>query len=77
MSADQSEAVAAAHELERHPSLDDHFDPAIRIIEYDPAWPELVDDEFRRVSEVLGGLVVRLKTRWLDGRAGSCGQAHR
>jgi hypothetical protein len=25
--------------LERHPSLDDRFDPAVRIVEYDAAWP--------------------------------------
>ena len=24
--------------MERHPSLDDRFDPAIRIVEHDPAW---------------------------------------
>jgi hypothetical protein len=24
--------------LERHPSLDDRFDPAVRIVDHDPAW---------------------------------------
>jgi hypothetical protein len=41
MSAEQPRPGAAAEALERHPSLDDRFDPAIRIVDYDPAWPTL------------------------------------
>jgi hypothetical protein len=25
--------------LKRHPSLDERFDPAVRIVDSDPAWP--------------------------------------
>jgi GrpB-like predicted nucleotidyltransferase (UPF0157 family) len=46
--------------LERHPSLDDRLDPAIRIVEYDPAWPELATAEMRRIAHALAELVVRL-----------------
>ena len=59
MSAEQPGPTAAADELERHPSLDDRFDPAVRIVDYDPAWPALVDAEFRRIREVLGAVAVR------------------
>jgi GrpB protein len=30
---------AADERLERHPSLDERFDPAVRIVEYDAGWP--------------------------------------
>jgi len=29
--------------LHRHPSLDDRFDPPVRIVDYDPAWPAVAD----------------------------------
>lgn len=61
MSAEQPRASAAAEGLERHPSLDDRFDPAVRIVDYDPAWPALADAELRRVSEALGEVAVRLE----------------
>jgi GrpB-like predicted nucleotidyltransferase (UPF0157 family) len=60
MSSEQPE-TDAAEPLERHPSLDDRFDPAIRIVDYDPAWPTLADAELRRVKEVLGAVAVRLE----------------
>jgi GrpB-like predicted nucleotidyltransferase (UPF0157 family) len=47
--------------LERHPSLDGRFDPAVRIVEYDPAWPALADAELRRIAAALGETVVRLE----------------
>jgi GrpB-like predicted nucleotidyltransferase (UPF0157 family) len=47
--------------LERHPSLEDRFDPAIRIMEYDPAWPALAAAELRRIADALGELAVRLE----------------
>jgi GrpB-like predicted nucleotidyltransferase (UPF0157 family) len=61
MSAEQPEAHAARGGLERHPSLDDRFDPAVRIVEYDPAWPTLADAELRRIEEALGEVAVRLE----------------
>jgi GrpB-like predicted nucleotidyltransferase (UPF0157 family) len=47
--------------LERHPSLDDRFDPAVRIVDYDPAWPALADAELRRLKAALGEVAVRLE----------------
>ena len=49
---------AAGEALERHPSLDDRFDPAVRIVDYDPAWSALASEELRRVGEALGKLAV-------------------
>jgi GrpB-like predicted nucleotidyltransferase (UPF0157 family) len=48
-------------ELERHPSLDERFDPAIRIVEHDPGWAAQAADELRRVAGALGALAVRLE----------------
>jgi GrpB-like predicted nucleotidyltransferase (UPF0157 family) len=61
MSAEQPGAGAAEEGLERHPSLDDCFDPAVRIVDYDPAWPALADAELRRIREALGAVAVRLE----------------
>jgi GrpB-like predicted nucleotidyltransferase (UPF0157 family) len=47
--------------LERHPSLDDRLDPAVRIVDYDPAWPELAAAELGRVGSALGEQAVRLE----------------
>jgi GrpB-like predicted nucleotidyltransferase (UPF0157 family) len=47
--------------LARHPSLDDRLDPAIRVVEHDPAWPERAAEELRRVAGALGPLAVRLE----------------
>ena len=47
--------------LLRHPSLDDRFDPAIRIVDYDPAWPALAEAEVRAIEEVLGEIAVRVE----------------
>jgi GrpB-like predicted nucleotidyltransferase (UPF0157 family) len=35
-------------------------DPAVRIVDYDPGWPEEAARELRRVGEALGGQAVRL-----------------
>jgi GrpB-like predicted nucleotidyltransferase (UPF0157 family) len=43
----------------RHPSLDDRFDPAVRIVDYDSAWPELAAAEAGRIEAALGELAVR------------------
>jgi GrpB-like predicted nucleotidyltransferase (UPF0157 family) len=47
--------------LERHPSLDDRLDPALRIDEYDPAWPTHAEAELRRIREALGEVAIRLE----------------
>ncbi|WP_445149403.1 GrpB family protein [Baekduia sp. Peel2402] len=47
--------------MQRHPSLDDRFDPAIRIVEYDRAWPALAERELRRIEEAVGDAVVRVE----------------
>jgi GrpB-like predicted nucleotidyltransferase (UPF0157 family) len=47
--------------VERHPSLDDRFDPAVRIVAYDPAWPALAEAELGRIEEALGSVAVRLE----------------
>jgi len=51
----------AAAGLERHPSLDERFDPAVRILDYDPAWGTLANSELRRIREALGEVAVRLE----------------
>jgi GrpB-like predicted nucleotidyltransferase (UPF0157 family)/GNAT superfamily N-acetyltransferase len=60
-----SDSTLRAHEmtlsLERHPSLDDRFDPAVRIVEYDAAWPVLAESELRRIKDALGGPAPRLE----------------
>ena len=53
--------VTEADTLRRHPSLDDRLDPAIRIVDPDPAWPALADEELRRIAAVLGPVAVRLE----------------
>jgi GrpB-like predicted nucleotidyltransferase (UPF0157 family) len=57
----RSRYTTAASEDERHPSLDDRFDPAIRIVEPDPAWPALAAEELRRIGSALGDVAVRLE----------------
>ncbi len=45
----------------RHPSLDERFDPAIRIVDHDPAWAAMATEELRRIAEALGDVAVRLE----------------
>jgi GrpB-like predicted nucleotidyltransferase (UPF0157 family) len=45
----------------RHPSLDDRFDPALRIVDYDPDWPEMAAAEIDRVEAALGAVAVRVE----------------
>jgi GrpB-like predicted nucleotidyltransferase (UPF0157 family) len=52
---------ARGGELERHPSLDDRFDPAIRIVDYDPEWPTRARREMRRIGHALGSVAARLE----------------
>jgi GrpB-like predicted nucleotidyltransferase (UPF0157 family) len=51
----------AGEAFTRHPSLDDRFDPALRIVDYDPAWPDLSEEELRGVKEALADVAVRLE----------------
>jgi GrpB-like predicted nucleotidyltransferase (UPF0157 family) len=44
----------------RHPSLDERFDPAVRIVDYDPAWPQMAAAEIARIEAALGGVAVRV-----------------
>jgi GrpB-like predicted nucleotidyltransferase (UPF0157 family) len=53
--------VNAGDGLERHPSLDDRFDPAVRIVEYDPAWPALAAAELRSIEDAVGKPAPRLE----------------
>jgi GrpB-like predicted nucleotidyltransferase (UPF0157 family) len=46
---------------QRHPSLDDRYDPAVHIVDYDPAWPVLAGEELRRIKEGLGEVAARLE----------------
>jgi GrpB-like predicted nucleotidyltransferase (UPF0157 family) len=46
---------------QRHPSLDDRFDPAIRVVEYDSEWPIAASEEIGRLREALGSAAVRLE----------------
>ena len=63
MSAGESGRQTAQNEnvLVRHPSLDEVFDPAIRVVEHDPGWARQADEELRCVGEALGPLAVRLE----------------
>jgi GrpB-like predicted nucleotidyltransferase (UPF0157 family) len=45
--------------LERHPSLNDRFDPAIRVVDHDPEWLERAESELRRVEQALGPPAIR------------------
>ena len=48
-------------ETSRHPSLDDRFDPAVRIVDYDLEWPGLADAELRAIQAALGDIAVRVE----------------
>jgi GrpB-like predicted nucleotidyltransferase (UPF0157 family) len=47
--------------MQRHPSLDERFDPAIRIVDYDADWPRRAREELERVADALGTVAVRLE----------------
>ena len=47
--------------LARHPSLDEAFDPAVRIVEHDPAWARQADEELSRIGEALGPVAALLE----------------
>jgi GrpB-like predicted nucleotidyltransferase (UPF0157 family) len=50
-----------ASQLQRHPSLDERFDPAVRIVDYDRAWPVMAEQELRRIAKAVGDVAVRLE----------------
>jgi GrpB-like predicted nucleotidyltransferase (UPF0157 family) len=37
------------------------MDPAVHIVDYDPAWPALAEAELRRIEEALGAVAVGLE----------------
>jgi GrpB-like predicted nucleotidyltransferase (UPF0157 family) len=47
--------------LERDSSLDERFDPAVRIVEYDDAWPVRAARELERIGRALGPVAERLE----------------
>jgi GrpB-like predicted nucleotidyltransferase (UPF0157 family) len=47
--------------LQRHPSLDERFDPAVRLVKYDAAWPVQAAQELERIGRALGPLAERLE----------------
>ena len=61
MAAEEPRRTPAAGAPERHPSLDDRFDPAVRIVAYDGAWPVLAEQELRRIADALGDVADRLE----------------
>jgi GrpB-like predicted nucleotidyltransferase (UPF0157 family) len=46
--------------VQRHPSLDDRFDPAVRIVDHDPAWRTEAEAEIEQVRGALGDLAIRV-----------------
>jgi uridine kinase len=48
-------------EVERHPSLEDRFDPAVRIVDHDSGWARQAQEELRRLGETLGSAAVGLE----------------
>jgi GrpB-like predicted nucleotidyltransferase (UPF0157 family) len=61
MSAEGSRSSSPAGPLQRHPSLDDRFDPAVRIVDHDRAWPGMAEQELRRIEAAVGDVAVRLE----------------
>jgi GrpB-like predicted nucleotidyltransferase (UPF0157 family) len=47
--------------MDRHPSLDERFDPAIRVVDHDPASPALAAAEQKRIGAALDDVAVRLE----------------
>jgi GrpB-like predicted nucleotidyltransferase (UPF0157 family) len=45
----------------RHPSLDERFDPAVRIVDHDRAWAALAEEEIGRIEPALGEVAVRVE----------------
>jgi GrpB-like predicted nucleotidyltransferase (UPF0157 family) len=47
-------------QLTRHPSLDERFDPAIRIVEHDPGWASAAARELSAIESALRAVAVRV-----------------
>jgi GrpB-like predicted nucleotidyltransferase (UPF0157 family) len=47
--------------MRRHPSLDDRFDPAVRLVAHDPGWGTQAAQELHRVKDALGPIALRLE----------------
>jgi GrpB-like predicted nucleotidyltransferase (UPF0157 family) len=45
----------------RHPSLDDRFDPAVRVVDHDPAWAETAAAESGWIWAAVGEGAVRIE----------------
>jgi GrpB-like predicted nucleotidyltransferase (UPF0157 family) len=45
----------------RHPSLDERYDPAVRILEHDPGWTAMAAGEMGRVEGALGEVALRVE----------------
>ena len=61
MSVEEPGNDSTASQLRRHPSLDDRFDPAVRVVDYDGAWPGMAERELRRIKDAVGDVAVRLE----------------
>jgi len=46
---------------DRHPSLDERFDPGYLVVAYDPSWPRAAKDEIARVKDALGGVALSVE----------------
>ncbi len=45
----------------RHPSLDERFDPAVRVVACDPDWPARAAAEIARIDAALDGAAARIE----------------
>jgi GrpB-like predicted nucleotidyltransferase (UPF0157 family) len=57
--------------------LDDRFDPAVRIVDYDPTWPRTAAAEMARIETALGSQTVRVDhvgSTAVPGMAGMAGK---
>jgi GrpB-like predicted nucleotidyltransferase (UPF0157 family) len=61
MSAEESCDSSASTQLRRHPSVDDRFDPAVRIVDHDSAWAVMAEQELRRIQEAVADVAVRVE----------------
>jgi GrpB-like predicted nucleotidyltransferase (UPF0157 family) len=61
MSAEEPWQTSTASELQRHPSLEERFDPAVRIIDYERDWPMQAEQELRRINNAVGEVAVRFE----------------
>jgi GrpB-like predicted nucleotidyltransferase (UPF0157 family) len=47
--------------VQRHPSLDERHDPAVRIAGYDATWPAAAAEELGRIADAVGPVAVALE----------------